>query len=256
MRVAKWFVVLIVGACAQVPPLSRPTHALALDHVWIAAQPGAIAERAALERAGFNVAPTINRHDGQGTSSITVELENGYIEFIYADDGVAVSGAGATARQRFIDRANWRVSGDSPFGVQMTRTAQTPANFPFETWRITSDWMGPGEYLEMLTPRGSHAVTLSIPPHATDESANLRTIAIGGEGALKFLHPNGARRLTRVRILAPAAGGLPPSSDFVNASGAATLEVGGQWLMDLTLDEHRQNLSRDLRPEIPLVVHY
>lgn len=138
----------------------------------------------------------------------------------------------------------------------MTRTPDTPANFPFETWRITSEWMAPGEFLEMLTPRGSHAVTLSIPPHATDETANLATIAAGGADALKFLHPNGARRLTSVRISAPAASALPPSSTFVNASGAAHLEVGGEWLMDLTLDDQRQNQSRDLRPAIPVIVHY
>lgn len=52
----------------------------------------------------------INRHDGQGTSSVTAEFENGYVEFIYADDRVPVSASGAVAKQRFIDRANWRVT--------------------------------------------------------------------------------------------------------------------------------------------------
>src|SRR5690242_11099595 len=78
MRIAKWFFVLILGACAQLQPASAPTHSLALDHVWFATRSGALAERAALERAGFRIAPDINRHDGQGTASITVEFENGY----------------------------------------------------------------------------------------------------------------------------------------------------------------------------------
>lgn len=256
MRIAKWFFALIVGACAQLQPATAPTHSLALDHVWFATQSGALAERAALERAGFRIAPNINRHDGQGTASITVEFENGYLELIYADDSVGVSENGAVGKQRFIDRANWRNTGEAPFGVQLARTAMTPSSFPFETWRISSEWMGAGEYLEMLTPRGSRALTLSIPPHATDVAANMRAIAAGGDDAAKFLHPNGARRITGVRIVAPSADALPPSADFVNASGAARLEVGHDWLMVLTLDGQRQRRSRDLRPELPLIVRY
>jgi hypothetical protein len=48
---------------------------LQFDHVWIVVSPKA-PERAALERAGFQISPDVNRHDGQGTASITVEFEN------------------------------------------------------------------------------------------------------------------------------------------------------------------------------------
>ena len=51
---------------AEAPPLM-------LSHSWIVVTTGA-PERKVLERAGFRVAPTINRHDGQGTASVTVEF--------------------------------------------------------------------------------------------------------------------------------------------------------------------------------------
>jgi hypothetical protein len=54
---------------AQTPPLM-------LDHAWIVVTTGA-PERALLERAGFRIAPTVNRHDGQGTAAVTVEFLNG-----------------------------------------------------------------------------------------------------------------------------------------------------------------------------------
>ena len=110
-----------LGACAsydeQTAPVRRAT--LTLDHAWIATVAGAPAERKALEHAGFRIAPTINRHDGQGTASATVEFENGFLELIWADDSVPVTGGGAIAKQRFTERADWRKTGSSPFGVAL-----------------------------------------------------------------------------------------------------------------------------------------
>jgi hypothetical protein len=45
---------------------------LELDHLWIVVSQGA-PERAVLERAGLAPSPTVNRHDGQGTASITFD---------------------------------------------------------------------------------------------------------------------------------------------------------------------------------------
>lgn len=244
-----------ISSAAQAPvgvPKAEPT--LALDHVWIATETGAAAERAELERAGFRIAPMINRHDGQGTASATVEFQNGYLELIWPDDAVPVRGGAAIAKERFTQRADWRKSGHSPFGLALARTPATPEGFPFETWRVTADWMEPGTFLEMLTPRGSPAVNLAIHPGRVDEAAILRRITAGGTDAEMFLHPNGARRLTSVSITAPDANGLPPSATFLNESGAARLVVGDAWLMELTLDANAREQTLDLRPALPVVI--
>ena len=44
---------------------------LVLDHAWVVVAPGA-PERVKLEQAGFIIAPAVNRHDGQGTASVTL----------------------------------------------------------------------------------------------------------------------------------------------------------------------------------------
>src|SRR5262245_44285469 len=68
---------------AEAPPF-------VLSHAWIVVTTGA-PERKALETAGFTIAPTVNRHDGQGTASITVEFLNCFLELIYPDPTVPVS---------------------------------------------------------------------------------------------------------------------------------------------------------------------
>ena len=255
MRVGILAAVCLLAACAN----SRhyPAGTLALDHFWIATATGGAAERAALEQAGFRISPTVNRHDGQGTASQTVEFENGFLELLYPDPSVPVtSEGGRIAQQRFTERANWRENNVSPFGIAVRRTPATPAEFPFETWRVTSDWMAPGTFMEMLTPRGSRAVNVAVHAHGTDEGANLRTIASGGEAAWQFQHPNGARRITNLVVIAPDIDGLPPSAQFVNDSGAVSMRAGNEWLAVLTLDNGAQGQRRDLRPALPLVVHY
>jgi hypothetical protein len=251
---------ILGAACLLAACASSTRHApgaLALDHLWIATQTSAAAERAALERAGFRISPNVNRHDGQGTASQTVEFENGYLELLYPDPSVPVTtDGGRNFQRRLTERANWRETDVSPFGIAMRRTPRTPARFPFDTWRVTADWMAPGTYMEMLTPRGSRAVNIAVHSNATDEAANRRAIAAGGESAWPFLHPNGARRITGLLIITSDEGGLPRSARFVNRSGAVSLQRGRDWLAVLTLDDGVQGQRRDLRPAAPLIVQY
>lgn len=259
MRIAALIACLTLAFAADAHAQSpmQPPATLKLDHFWIATATNAPNERAALQQAGFRISPTINRHQGQGTASQTVEFENGYLELIYPDDSVPISGAaGQTGHDRFVERADWRHTNVAPFGVAVTRTPATPSPFPFETWRVTADWMGPGNYMEMLTPRGSPAVNVAVHPDATDEHANLRAIAEGGAAAWPFQHPNGARRITNLEIIVARPEGLPPSAQFVNTSGAAQMRASHEWLAVLTLDNGAQHQRADLRPALPLIVHY
>ena len=48
-------------------------------------------ERAALERAGLKISPDVNRHDGQGTASISAEFLNAYLELMWPDPTVSVA---------------------------------------------------------------------------------------------------------------------------------------------------------------------
>ena len=94
---------------ADGPPVS-------LSHAWIVVTTGA-PERAALQKAGFRIAPTVNRHDGQGTASVTVELLNGFLELMYPDPTVPVLPALQAGAEKFRLKSAWRETGYSPIGI-------------------------------------------------------------------------------------------------------------------------------------------
>jgi hypothetical protein len=71
-----------------------------------------------------------------------------------------------------------------------------------------------------------------------------------------FLHPNGARRLTAMRVIAPSAESLPPSSSYLADHRLIKFEVGKGWLLDITLDGGKQGVTKDLEPDLPMVIHY
>jgi hypothetical protein len=105
IRIAGLFVAAVGTTFAAEAPLT-------LTHAWIVVATGA-RERAALEKAGFRIAPTVNRHEGQGTASVTVELLNGFLELIYPDPTVPVSPASQAGAEKFRLKSAWRETGYS-----------------------------------------------------------------------------------------------------------------------------------------------
>ncbi len=239
----------------QAHTLRRPLSFL--SHAWIVVTTGA-PQRTALEKAGFRIAPTINRHDGQGTASVTIEFLNGFLELMYPDPTVPVSPASQVGAEKFRLKSAWRETGYSPIGIVFDRTKATPTEFPFPTWRVSADWMEKGTFIEMLTPREMpKALSLSISSHpeSTREKENEILARDPIKGAM-FLHPNGARRLTKFRVLAPNAESLPPSTSYLSNLGLITFDVGKQWRLEVTLDNGRQGVTKNFEPELPLVVRY
>src|SRR5215510_6079306 len=228
---------VVLGAAAACPVFAADAPPLKLSHAWIVVKTGA-PERGALEKAGFRVAQTVNRHDGQGTASVTVDLLNGYLELIYPDPTVPVSPSLQAGAEKFRLKSAWRESGYSPIGVVFDRTAATPEKFPFATWRVSADWMGKGAFIEVMTPKEMpKAVSLSISSHSMSvpEGENETLARDSVEGA-KFLHPNGARRLTGLRVVAPSADSFPPAASYIEDHGLVKFDVGRRWLLEVTLD--------------------
>ena len=244
-----WLAALGPIGAADAPPLL-------LSHAFIVVKTGA-KERAVLEKAGFRIAPTVNRHDGQGTASITVELLNGFLELTYPDPSVPVSPALQAGAEKFRLRSEWRQNGYCPISIVFDRTPATPEKLPFPTWRVTADWMDPGTFIEIMTPKDMpKALSLSISSHAesTNEKENEVLAQDPVKGAM-FLHPNGARRLTGMRVVAPGKDSLPPAASYISGLGLMKFDLGKQWLLVVTLDNGKQAVTKDLRPNLPLLIH-
>jgi hypothetical protein len=221
---------------------------VAFDHAWIVASPGA-PERKLLADAGFTIAAQTNHHEGQGTSSITLEFANGYLELIWVDD--SVPGAPPSV-EKFRNRARWRTSGWSPIGIGLHRTGNAAEPLPWPSWQIPrAAWLPESESIEMLTPREhpkAPSVFVTPPSLAIEEPRkNVRDLR----------HQNGTKRITGIRVIVPTQQELAgiPTADLENLRVAA-FSAGGQWTLDVTLDGHAQHKERDFRPQLPLVVRY
>jgi len=146
---------------------------LEFDHVWIVVTRDA-PERAALERAGLKISPDVNRHDGQGTASISAEFLNAYLELIWPDPTVSVAPGAERGVEKFKNRMNWRASGWCPIGIGLHRSGPaTP--LPFPTWTIAPDWMPKGTAIEILTARDdtrSPSFFIEPPVLAVKDEAN------------------------------------------------------------------------------------
>ncbi len=254
MRRVLYFVVAWLATMGSVCAADTPP--LKLSHAFIVVKTGA-KERAVFEKAGFRIAPMVNHHDGQGTTSITVELLNGFLELTYPDRSVPVSPALQAGAEKFRLRSDWRQNGYCPISIVFDRTRTTPEKFPFPTWKVTADWMDKGTFIEMMTPKEMpKAVSLSISSHAesTNEKENEVLARDPIKGAM-FLHPNGARRLTGMSVVAPSKEALPPAASYVAGLGLMKFDIGKQWLLDVTLDNGKQGVTKDLRPDLPMLIH-
>ena len=216
--------------------LGADQPSLQFDHVWIVVSPNA-PERAALERAGLQISPEVNRHDGQGTASITVEFENAYLELIWPEAGVAVQPGLEKAAEKFRQRMMWRTSGWCPIGVGFRGTTEAPAAFPFPTWSTHPDWLPPGSDIVILTPRDdTHSPSLFVAPRAH--------------------HPLGVHRITAIRILSPETYQPIEALDYVQRLHLLEFTKKDGWMLELTLDDGKAEKSKDLRPDLPLVIRY
>ena len=227
----------LIASCA-----SAPRQKLRFDHIWLFVQAGA-PERVAFEKAGFVIDPRVSQHEGQGTASVSVEFDDGYIELMWVDPTVPVVPEAQRAVEKFRQRAAWRTSGWSPFGINLSpiKPGDTPT-FPFPTWSVTMPWME-GSSITILTARDDTvSPSVSLHPDATHQHADR--------------HPNGTRRITHVRILAPPEYKPVPAMLYAQEIGAIELGSGDSWTAEITLDKGAKNETRDLRPDLPIVMKY
>ena len=248
-------VLLAVVLLSSIAQAADPKPSLAFDHVWIVVSPNA-PEREVLERAGFRASPDLNRHDGQGTASISFDFENAYLELIWPDATVPVDPGREVVVGKFRNRMQWRTSGWCPVGIGFRRTAATDPVLPFDTWSTVSSWMPKGSSIEIMTPRDdTRSPSLFITPRAlaVNEAANQKQAQ---SNPAAFSHPIGVHRITALRVIAPPQYHPIPPLTYLQKHKLLGLESGKEWELELTFDGGKQGKTKDMRPDLPLVIHY
>ncbi len=114
-----------------------------LDHVFVFVEPGGEAARARLGALGL-VPSFARRHEGQGTANLCYCFDNAYLELLWVEEPRLLASA-AFARTGLWERASWRTSGASPFGV----CVRTEHALPFACWLWTPPYLPPGQFLEV-----------------------------------------------------------------------------------------------------------
>jgi len=241
---------LAISGGALVASSATTQPGLELDHVWLMVSPDA-PEREVLTRAGFQISPDTNRHDGQGTASMTVEFENAYLELMWPDSTVTVEPDLERAAEKFRQRMLWRTSGWCPIGVGFRRTGASNDPWPFPTWSWSAEWMPKGSVMEMLTPRDdTRSPALFIEPWVLTDTAEQ-----AARGS-RYRHSLGVHRVSAIRLISPRSYQPIASLGYLRERHLLTLATGDQWIIEMTFDEGAAGQSKDLRPDLPLVVRH
>ena len=232
---------------------------LEFDHVWIVVTRDA-PERAALERAGLKISPDVNRHDGQGTASISAEFINSYLELMWPDPTVSVAQGAERGVEKFKNRMNWRTSGWCPIGIGLHRSGPA-TSLPFSTWTIAPDWMPKGTAIEILTARDdtkSPSFFIEPPVLAVKEDANRKidNASPARTASPTSDHPIGVERITDIQLIRPKEYQPVAAFTYLEKAGIFKSAEGKEWVIEITFDGGRKAQTKDLGPDLPLIIHY
>jgi hypothetical protein len=120
------------------------------DHIFVWVSKGA-PEAAALEKLGLHTERRVANHTGQGTASIAFYFENAYLELIWVEDENAAARKDEEEGFHMLERARWRQTAASPFGVGLRRRTDSDGAIPFPTRKHRAEYMKPGTFFEIAT---------------------------------------------------------------------------------------------------------
>ncbi len=205
-----------------------------VDHVFV------FCERAAPEQRHLLAAglqPGVRReHRGQGTSNVCFGFADSYLELLWLDDE-------AGARTPMVkplglqERARWRQTNASPFGVCLRPTAPD-ARPPFVAWPYQPGYLPAGTTIQMACNSGVIGEPLLFAFDRPFEPFGVP-------------HPLADRRLAAVTVTVPD---LAPMSLLREVSvPGLQIREGHEHLLELTF-AGAAGKGIDLRPHLPLVL--
>ena len=119
-------------------------------------------------------------------------------------------------------------------------------------------WMPAGSAIEILTPRDdtkSPSFFIEPPALAVKAQAN-RKLADNDPKLASFQHPIGVERITEIRIVKPKAYQPIVAFTYLEKAGIFKVSEGTEWAIEITFDAGRKSQTKDLRPDLPLMIHY
>ena len=218
---------------------------LELDHFFILVEPEAKVANLLVE---LGLEESYSRlHAGQGTSNRCFKFSNSMMELLWLRDEYEAE-KGPAAGLKFPQRSSNQEA--SPFGLIFNRTANTEeshdSEMPFIGWSYQPDYFPVPNAFHI----GSNSENLMEPLciYVPFMEPVKRELVQGRFKSIKHVHLHvPVKSLSQELLLASQADGL-------------SIECGGEHLLEVSFvgsnSEEACGLSKDFRPELPLILHW
>lgn len=222
--------------------------AFELDHLFIMTSQGAaVADR--LLTLGF-VEGRSRVHLGQGTTNRCFFFHNAMLEFLWVHDPAEVQSE-VIQRTHLWERWRDRNSGICPFGICLRPTAESVGSIAFEHWDYSPPYLP--ENLTIAIGTNSEILT---EPMFFQTPFGKRPDEQPSEKRQPFVHPIGLREMTRIELVSPMADYPSLEMRSVLETPQLKLRFGEDYWVELGFDGESQGELIDLRPELPLMIHW
>ena len=213
-----------------------------VDHVFICTAPQAPAAEL-LRQAGLTEG-TPNQHPGQGTACRRFFFSNAMLELLWLKDEAEAQSEQTRATMLWERLTSGRLA--SPFGIILRPASGSEPVCPWRSWIYRPPTM-PGLELEIA------ADTELDEPMWLFLKAGRAPAEWPPERRQPMEHAAGFREMTGVRVHCPA---VKDSSvtDIMARQRVITIQTGEEHLLELQFDGGRRRITRDFRPELPLIL--
>ena len=238
---------------------------LEIDHFNIWVENPKEAKEKLIEIGFISVPDSLSQiHKGQGTAGRYFNFLNGYLELIFVyDQSELEENNKENNKLDFIERANFKENGASPFSIALKIKDYRTDKIPFEKVKYHQDWMEENVNIysakNSKTNLGEPSIFVVYPEIESDRFETLADLKkIPEEYSIWrefFKHPNGAKKITNIKITSSNLDLGTETMKAINGIENVTVQNGTEHLMELYFDNNVQKKSFDLRPELPIIIN-
>lgn len=215
---------------------------LELHHFFILVEPKAEAAEV-LVSLGMKERAINRDHKGQGTSNRCFDFLNGTLELLWVRDEQEAFD-GPAKNLNLPERSKSKSA--SPFGIILNRKDNTSLEMPFEGWEYHPDYFG-----SLGSPWFFH---VGINSSNLNEPLCFYVPFVEPKAKSENTNQSVFKNITLIKVHTPSN---PVSSVLKAVNKADRLSIlNGEHLMEVVFNGHGQGVTKDLRPYLPLIIHW